>query len=124
MSMIYCDAFSGYQADVLAFLGPGDPFTRQRETELEMKLRYGGEKDPEKPPAPEVGDKYIVIGAIAGLVVGGIVGAIIGSYCFGFVGGSIGALSGIIVGGIIGAQIGKSMKNRRQKTKTNEPKPF
>ena len=118
------DAYSGYQANVLAVVGPGDPFTRQKETEMKMKMRYGGKKDPEKPPEPEEGDQYIVIGAIAGLVVGGIVCAVIGGYCFGFGGGIIGALVGIIGGGIIGAQIGKRIKNRRQKEKASKPKPL
>ncbi len=124
MSMIYRDADSGYQASVLAAVGPGDPFTRQKETEMKLKLRYGGKKDPEKPPEPEEGDQYIVIGAIAGLVVGGIVCAVIGGYCFGFAGGVIGALVGIIGGGIIGAQIGGRVKNRRQKAKISKLKPF
>lgn len=124
MGMIYGNAYSGYQASVLAVVGPGDPFTRQKETEMKMKLRYGGETDPEKPPEPEEGDQYIVIGAIVGLVVGGTVCAVIGGYCFGVGGGIIGALVGIIGGGIIGTRIGKRIKNRRQKAKTNEPEPF
>jgi outer membrane lipoprotein SlyB len=122
MGMIYGDAYSGYQANILAAVGPGDLFTRQKETEMKMKLRYGGETDPEKPPEPEEGDQYIVIGAIAGLVVGGTVGAVIGGYCFGLGGGITGALVGIIGGGILGTQTGKRMKNRRQEAKTGKPK--
>jgi outer membrane lipoprotein SlyB len=91
---------------------------------MALKLRYGGEKDPEKPPEPEEGDKYIVIGAIAGLVVGGIVGAVIGGCCFGLGGGITGALIGIVAVGIIGARIGKLMKNRRQRAKTSKPEAF
>jgi outer membrane lipoprotein SlyB len=122
--MIYGEAYSGCQAGVLAVIGGGDPFVRQKEVEMKMKLRYGGETDPEKPPEPEKGDQYIVIGAIAGLIVGGIVGAVIGGYCFGLGGGITGALIGIVAGGIMGTQIGKRMKNRRQSAKTSKPKPF
>ena len=124
MRMIYDEAYSGHQAGVLAFVGSGGPFMRQKEAEMKMKLRYGGEKDPEKPPEPEEGDKYIVLGAIVGLVVGGIVGAVIGGGCFGLGGGITGALVGIIGGGVLGTQIGKRMKNRRQQAKASKPEQF
>ncbi len=124
MSGIYGDVYSGYQASVLAFAGPGGLFARQKEAEMKMKLRYGGKKDPEKPPEPEEGDEYIVVGAIVGLVVGGVVGAVIGGCCFGVGGGITGALVGIIGGGILGTRMGKRIKNRRQKAKTGKPEPF
>ena len=101
-----------------------DPYSRHKEFELDTKMRYGMGKDPERPPTPQAGDKYITIGAIAGLIIGGTLGVIIGGYCFNFLGGSIGLIGGIIIGGIIGAKIGNMIKNRQQKAKSDEQKPF
>ena len=112
--------YSHYQSSVPRLFLVNDPFSRQREFELEAKLRYGREDDPERPPTPTAGDKYIVIGAIVGLIIGGTLGVVIGSHYFDFLGGSIGLVGGIIIGGIIGAKIGNIVKNRQQKTKTNK----
>jgi outer membrane lipoprotein SlyB len=102
-------------------MGPADPLLRQKQTETEMKLRYGGESDPERPPNPEPGDKYITLGAIVGLVVGGVAGAFIGG-SFSFLGGIIGASVGIIGGGILGVQIGRLVKKRRQQAEDDKGK--
>ena len=54
----------------------GDPFSRQREYELESRLKYSSEHDPDRPPRWAPGDKYTVTGMIVGLIVGGVLGAI------------------------------------------------
>lgn len=86
----------------------------QRELELDMRLKNRGTGDPEGPPDPEPGDRYIVIGAGIGLVAGGILGGFIGNLWNGFVGGVIGLIVGVIAGGIAGTRIGNSIKKRRR----------
>lgn len=110
--------------DNVLFIGNIDPVTQQRLLELETKSRYGKKNDPERPPKPEHGDKYIVIGAIVGLIIGGILGAVIGNYYFGFLGGAIGGVAGIIAGGIVGAEVGSVVKKRRGKREIDAQKPF
>jgi predicted lipid-binding transport protein (Tim44 family) len=124
MNRIYGAAGYGCQNNILAILGPSDPFSRQRQLELETRLRHGRSGDPEGPPAPKPGDQYLLLGAIAGLVVGGTLGFVIGNYYFGFINGCIGILIGIIFGGVIGTQIVRSMRQRRQKTNTGAPGPL
>jgi predicted lipid-binding transport protein (Tim44 family) len=89
--------------------------SRQRELELERKIQNRDSGDPELPPEPEAGDKYIVIGAFLGVLAGGGLGALVGWMLNGFPGAVIGALAGVIAGGIIGVRIGNSVKNRRRK---------
>ena len=63
-----------------------DPFARQREHDMQMRLTYRTENDPERPPEREPGDKYILIGAISGLIIGGTAGGIVGVLYFGITG--------------------------------------
>ena len=120
MNFIHCAA-DGYRYDNSpSFFQLHDPSSRHKEFELDMKMRYGTGNDPERPPTPQAGDKYITIGAIAGLIIGGTLGVIFGGYCFNFLGGAIGLIGGLIIGGIIGAKIGNIIKNRKQKKRTNK----
>jgi MFS family permease len=98
------------------------PERAQREQELQRRLRYRSEHDPEQPPRPERGDKYILAGALVGIVIGGAAGAIVAGHYFGFIGYLFGFWGGVIVGGIIGVLVGDVIRKRRQKQKTNARK--
>ncbi len=91
------------------FFELSDPFSRQREYELERRLR--SEYDPDTPPRWQPGDKYTVTGMIIGLIVGGLLGAIGGGYHLVFIiaGGSI---AGGIIGAIAGGLIGKRLRSK------------
>ncbi|MDP3880226.1 MAG: hypothetical protein Q8Q07_08005 [Dehalococcoidales bacterium] len=97
---------------------PGDPFSRQREVELETRLRYGSGNDPERPPGWQPGNKYPVLGMFVGMIAGGAAGITAGIHYFGSGGILIGFVGGSITGGIIGTIIGDLIRKRRLKTKT------
>lgn len=92
-----------------------DPFARQREHDMQMRLTYRTENDPERPPEREPGDKYILIGAISGLIIGGTAGGIVGVLYFGITGIIMCIIIGFITGGIIGVLTGDSIKKRWQR---------
>jgi outer membrane lipoprotein SlyB len=121
MSMKY--DYSFFKGNSPAFFWGSDPRWQQREYELERRLRYRSEHDPERPPKWKSGDKYPVFGMIVGLVVGGVLGAIGGRY-FGFIGLVLGLAGGIMAGAIIGAIIGGFIRKRREKTENGAQKPF
>ena len=123
MYRIYRHAQSCQPVSVLVWSGWGHLSARQRELELEMRIKNRGVRDPEGPPDPEPGDKYIVVGTLVGLVVGGVLGGFIGNLLTGFFGGVIGSIAGIIAGGIIGAKVGNSIKIRRKKDLPGEHEP-
>lgn len=108
------DANSYHKDNSLTFIW-GDPGARQRAFEAEMRMRYRSERDPERPPRWERGDKYIIIGTIVGLIVGGALGAIIGYHYLGLIGSVFCTVGGIFIGGILGATIGNLIKKRQQK---------
>ena len=91
---------------VFIYYNPMDMESRRVEAELQLQNR--GKNDPERPPRPERGDFYIIIG----LVVGAVTGVILGSFV-----GFLGFIGGAIVGGIIGATIGGAIKKYLQKRK-------
>ncbi len=122
MSIKYDNSF--LKGNSPAFLWGGGPPSRVREYELERKLGYRGEHDPEKPPQWKPGGKYVRIDIVVGLIVGGVLGAIGGGRYFGFIGLLAGLAGGAIVGTIIGALIGGFIRKRREKTKNNAQKPF
>ncbi len=120
MNNIICGGAHSYHGCNTLALWWRDPYSRQRVLEMESRMKYGGDNDPNKPPEPEPGDKYVVIGATAGLVVGGALGVLIGSHLTGFMGGLIGLFVGVIVGGLVGTQLGGLVKQRRRKSRPFE----
>ena len=107
-----------------SFFFMGDPLSRQREYELERRVRDGTQHDPERPPKWKPGDKYPVMGMVIGLDVGGVLGAYGGGRLFGVIGLLAGLAGGIMAGAIIGAVIGGFIRKRRGRTKNNAHKPF
>lgn len=118
MKIKYGDACFYGDNSVMLFY-PGDSFSGQRELELETRLRYKSEHDPERPPKWQPGNKYIVLGMIVGMIAGGAAGVVGGSYYLGFVSVFPGFIGGIIAGGIAGAIIGDLIRKRRLKIKNS-----
>lgn len=83
-----------------------------RLVQADLKRKYGGKNDPERPPEPERGDVYVIIGLIVGAAVGGLLGSLVDFFGF------FGLVGGAIVGGIIGVTIGEAVKKSRRKKKT------
>ena len=115
MSMQY-KTDSYYRNGSVSFAWISDPLHKQKEFESDMKKIFSSDNDPEKPPKKEPGDKYILIGAIAGLIVGGILGAVIGWLLFNMTGVLLGMIFGCIIGGVAGAYIGEVIKKRHPRT--------
>ena len=79
------------------------------------KCGYKVEHDPGKPPKPERGDAYIVVGLVVGLIIGGGLG---------FRGGLLSIIFGSIAGAITGVIVGSLIKKRLGKRKKDAQEPF
>jgi hypothetical protein len=102
------------------YLNPNDLHEEQVRSELERA--YGPEHDPDKPPPPEPGEKYIMLGTTIGIILGGVLGGIISFVInWHFVAIILSIIGGIVIGGILGVFIGNSIKTHFFNLK-NEPK--
>jgi hypothetical protein len=93
-----------------------DPTIQQRETQWELERQYGPKVDPNGPPPQEHGDKWVILGVIAGLILGGILGWFIGYILnWAYVTVIFSILGGMVCFGILGALIGDMIKKRGNK---------
>jgi hypothetical protein len=90
-----------------------NPFQHERETQWELEKQYGPEHDPEKPPAVEHGDKYIMIASTTGMILGGIIAGIVSiAVNWHFIAVVLSIIGGIVIGGILGVFIGRRIKKK------------
>lgn len=86
-------------------------------SDLELQRSFGPGQDP-RPPKPEPGDKYIMLGVIIGLILGGVLGGIVGSlYNLYIVTVIFCIFGGVLVGGLSGTVIGILIKKHVLKKK-------
>ncbi|MBN2239726.1 MAG: hypothetical protein JW712_08125 [Dehalococcoidales bacterium] len=96
----------------IATLTWGDPNAYQRVVQAEDRIQNRDSRDPDQAPAPEEGDRIILLAAIAGIIIGGVVGFLVGMNVFGRSGVFLGIIIGIIVGGLAGTYAGSYLKKK------------
>jgi hypothetical protein len=79
----------------------------------ELEKSYGSNKDPQEPPPPKPGDKWVVFSAVAGMISGVILALVFGRYSSLFIvilvlSPIVGSLAGIFIHSIIKRIIRKS----------------
>ena len=89
------------------------PFQHEREMHWELERQYGPQRDPDKPPPRERGDKFIIIYSTIGVILGGIIGGVIGVvFSLHFFAVVLSVIGGVVIGGILGVIIGTRIKRR------------
>jgi hypothetical protein len=97
----------------VAFLMPSDPLRGQGYQDTVRAIRP--DNDPEKPPAKEPGDSYVIGLALVGLVAGGVLGYLVALLIVGLSSWILCAVGGGVMGATAGALIGDAVKKRRFK---------
>ncbi len=82
-------------------MGEWEPQRVAIEESLRLKIRGEDGWGP-KPPQPRAGDRYVIIGASAGMVAGGVGGFLLNIVM---------ALIGVVVGGVVGALTGSLVRS-------------
>ena len=91
-----------------------NPSGFHQETQWELEREYASKKDPDKPPLPESGDKYISVCAIIGIVFGAVVGIGLGFWLgLAYITIFFTAIIGVVIGGLVGASIGARIKKHK-----------
>ena len=93
----------------LVFAEGMDPGWRGRELYALMKYRRRDDWD-DRPKGRKPGDKYVIIGAAAGMVAGGVVGFMVNATL-----GFLGIVGGGVMGTLLGSLVG-FLKTRRTKS--------
>lgn len=84
----------------------GEMGKKVHDFELQKMVEPDPDKDPEKPPPIEHGDKYLFIGTFIGSILGGIIGGllslVVGWFVFNVIAGLfLGAVAGVLVGSLV-----------------------
>jgi hypothetical protein len=91
-----------------------NPSGFHQETQWELEREYASKKDPDKPPLPESGDKYISVCAIIGIIFGAVVGIGLGFWLgLAYITIFFAAIIGVVIGGLAGASIGARIKKNK-----------
>ncbi len=82
-------------------MGEWEPQRVAIEESFRLKLRGEDGWGPE-PPSPRAGDRYVIIGAAAGMIAGGVAGFLLNFVM---------ALVGVVAGGVLGALAGSFLRS-------------
>lgn len=90
-----------------------DPNAYQAGVQADMRLQNRDSNDPEQAPAPEEGDRIMLLATFIGIVLGGIAGFCIGMYGIGRSAVFLSIIIGMLIGGFIGVYTGSYLKKKK-----------